>query len=215
MSSSIGNIDITAVVLIWVMPIPDSVANIFTMIFVTLSELIEYISKDIIKRDTFHLIIPLNCFEELHNDPIYKFPQVRRIDVCYDDIGDLSRIPRDFNLECGKIRFCSVYDLLRRLESVAVDEALVPSDPIDRNTINGIISSISDRIFAKRWSTLIRRCHVLNQIGSTIVYGVPLKNINEIDSRFICSSCKLCFKQLNQLECGHRKCVVCLNIEMW
>jgi hypothetical protein len=210
-TSSIG-MDTTKLLMVWAMPIPDRVAVLFTMVFINLPGLLKYVSEDITKTDTFHLIIPLDCLEHLLSDPVYKFPQVRHIHVYYDDIGDLASIQRRFNLKCERLQFYSVYDLPGRLERIMFDNALALSDPIDRNTRNAIISSIKDRIAAKRWMTSASRSQVLTKFASTVLHGFPIKNINEIDPDFICSSCQLLFQELYQLECSHRKCIVCLNI---
>jgi hypothetical protein len=210
MATCSSGIDITKVLLLWPMPIADRVAGLFTMVFVNLPQMIKYISEDITKTDTFHLIIPLDCLEDLMNDPVYKFPQVRRIDIYYDETDDLAETQRRVNLNCGRLHFCSAHDLPRRLERIEFNNALVSSDPIDRNTIYAIISSIKDRITAKRSITLVNR---LKQFTPTFIHGFPVKNINKIDPCFICPSCKLLFQQPYQLECRHRKCKVCLNIQ--
>jgi hypothetical protein len=147
------------------------------------------------------------------NDPVSEFSQVQRIDVYYDDIGDLEEIKRRLNLKCERVHFYSVHDLPRRLASIGCDNALISSDLIDRNTIHAIISSIKDRIYAKRFITSARYSQMLKTFSSNFLHGFPVKNIDEINSCFICSSCKLVFKQLYQLECGNRKCIVCLNIQ--
>jgi hypothetical protein len=210
MATCSSGIDITKVLLLWPMPIADRVAVLFTMVFVNLPQMIKYISEDITKTDTFHLIIPLDCLEDLMNDPVYKFPQVRRIDIYYDETDDLAEIQHRFNLKCGRLQFGSVHDLPRRLESIEFDNALVSSDQIDRNTIYAIISSIKDRITAKRSITSVRR---LKEFTPNFIHGFPAKNINEMDPCFICPSCKLIFQQPYQLECRHRKCKVCVNVQ--
>ncbi|CAF1151459.1 unnamed protein product [Rotaria sordida] len=191
---------------VWATPIPDRVKALFTEIFINVSELVKYVSKDITKTDIFHLVIPLNCLMDLLNDPIYKFPQVVHIDVIYDGINDLKKIQRRFNFEPEKIKFHTINELLRQLEKVELDRTLVSSGPIDRSTIDAIISIIEDRVRAKQQATFNRLSSFLKQCAFTSLHGLPAKNINDIAPYFICSSCKFIYLQLYQLECGHQQC---------
>jgi len=215
MAVSSGEIQIIKPLLVWPMPISDKVGDLFTMVSVNLSELLKYVSKEITKTDTFHLIIPLDYFEDLMNDPVHEFSQVQHIDVYYDHIDDLEQIQSRFNLKkFEKVHFCSVHNLLQRFINIALDNALFSSDSIDRNTIHAIISAIKDHISAKRFITPARHSQVLKKFSSNFLHGFPVKNINEINPRFFCPSCELqVFQQLYQLECGHRTCIVCLNIQ--
>ncbi|CAF1201287.1 unnamed protein product [Rotaria sordida] len=197
---------------VWATPIPDRVKALFTEVFINVSELVKYVSKDITKTDIFHLVIPLNCLMDLLNDPIYKFPQVVHIDVIYDGIYDLKKIQRRFNFEPEKIKFHTINELLRQLEKVELDRTLVSSGPIDRSTIDAIISIIEDRVRAKQQATFNRLSSFLKQCASTSLHGLPAKNINDIAPYFICSSCKFIYLQLYLLECGHQQCKVCVNI---
>jgi hypothetical protein len=168
MATCSNAIHVTKRLLVWAMPIPDPVAVLFAMVFVNLYELVKYITKDITKTDTFHLIIPLDCLEDLLNDPVYKFPQVRRIDVYHDDMDDLTQVQHYVNPKCGRVQFCSVYDFPRYLECIEFDNALVSTNSIDRNIIHAIISSIRDRISAKRSITSIRSPQLLQNPNLTI-----------------------------------------------
>ncbi|CAF1303965.1 unnamed protein product [Adineta steineri] len=111
--------------------------------------MIRYVSENINETYSFYLIIPLDCLEDLLNDPIYKFRQVQCIDIYYEDNDDALQIQRYLNLKYEKLQFCSVHDLSRRLQSIEFNNTLVSSNLIDRKMIKAIISSIEDRIFAK------------------------------------------------------------------
>ncbi|CAF4143157.1 unnamed protein product [Adineta steineri] len=201
------------IVVLCPMPVSDSVSNLFAKIFVNLTTVIRYVSENIGETDSFHLIIPLDCLEDLLNDPIYKFPQVQLIEIYYDDNDDALQIQRFLNPKCEKLQFCSVHNLPRRLQSIELNNALVSLNSVDRNMINAIISSIEDRISAKRSVSLIRDAQILKPFACPIIYGFPVKNKNEIDSSFICPSCQLVFQQPYQLQCKHHLCSICINIQ--
>ncbi|CAF3007622.1 unnamed protein product [Rotaria sp. Silwood2] len=190
------------------MPIPDDVKALFTMVFVNISELIKYVSENITKTDTFHLIIPLDCLEYLMDDPIYKFPQVLQIDVIYDGFNELKRIRRRFQSKCEKVEFYTIYDLLRQFEKVELDKTLVSSNSIDRSTINAILSIIQHRLHLKKLGMFNHLSPFLKQCTPTPLYGLPAKNIKDFAPCFICPSCKLIYEQLYRLECEHQQCKV-------
>jgi hypothetical protein len=199
--------------LVWPMLIPDEVRTLFSMVFMDLSQLIQYVSRDITKTDAFDLVIPVNCFEELLNDPVYRFPQVKYIDVFCDSIGDLNRIKHRFQSKRENVHFCTIYDLLKPLIKAELDKALVLSRPIDRSTINVILSLIEDHLHAKQSAIFTRLSPVLKQYDSPSLHGLPAKNINDFDPCFICPSCKLVYQQPYKLECGHHQCEVCAKIQ--
>ncbi|CAF3767103.1 unnamed protein product [Rotaria sp. Silwood1] len=194
-------------------PIPEQVKTLFTMVFVNLSALIEYVWKNINNTDTFHLIIPLDCLEHLLKDPIYRFPQVLNIDVIYDGNNELKEIRRRFKSKCEKVEFCTIYDLLRRCEKAELNKALVSSSPIDRSTIDAIISIITDRLRIKELTMFNHFSPFSKQCTLPSLYGLPAKNIIDFAPCFFCPSCKLIHQQLYRLECGHQQCKVCVNIQ--
>ncbi|CAF3526378.1 unnamed protein product [Rotaria sp. Silwood1] len=189
-------------------PIPEQVKTLFTMVFVNLSALIEYVWKNINNTDTFHLIIPLDCLEHLLKDPIYRFPQVLNIDVIYDGNNELKEIRRRFKSKCEKVEFCTIYDLLRRCEKAELNKALVSSSPIDRSTIDAIISIITDRLRVKELTMFNHFSPFSKQCTLTSLYGLPAKNIIDFAPCFFCPSCKLIHQQLYRLECGHQQCKI-------
>ncbi|CAF4893778.1 unnamed protein product [Rotaria sp. Silwood1] len=195
------------------MPIPEQVKALFALVFVNLRDLIEYVWKNINKTDAFHLIIPLDCLEQLLNDPIYRFPQVLHIDVIYDGINELRKYRRRFPLKYKKVNLCTIYDLLRRWETIETNKALVSSNPIDRSTIDAIISIIKDRVHLKQLTTFNNFSPFSKQCTLTSLYGLPAKNIIDFAPCLVCSSCKLINQQLYKLECEHQQCIVCMKIQ--
>ncbi|CAF4958918.1 unnamed protein product, partial [Rotaria sp. Silwood1] len=103
MTSITSEIYVHKLLMVCAMPIPEQVKALFALVFGNLRDLIEYVWKNINKTDAFHLIIPLDCLEQLLNDPIYRFPQVLHIDVIYDGINELRKYRRRFPLKYKKI----------------------------------------------------------------------------------------------------------------
>ncbi|CAM4793028.1 unnamed protein product, partial [Rotaria magnacalcarata] len=183
------------------------------LVFDRISCLIKYVSEELTKTDTFRLIIPLDCLKELMNDPIYRIPQVIRIDVYYDSEIYLRRTQRYFSSTCTKLKFCTTCELVKHIEPVVCDAALSSSNSIDRATINDIVSTIEYRLIAKQSNTSAHRSDILKQVSSIPLYGLPVKIDHQLDLCFLCPSCKLVCKQSYELECQHQQCEVCLNIQ--
>ncbi|CAF3341762.1 unnamed protein product [Rotaria sp. Silwood1] len=213
MTSITSEIYVHKLLMVCAMPIPEQVKALFALVFVNLRDLIEYVWKNINKTDAFHLIIPLDCLEQLLNDPIYRFPQVLHIDVIYDGINELRKYRRRFPLKYKKVNLCTLYDLLRRWETIETNKALVSSNPIDRSTIDAIISIIKDRIHLKQLTTFNNFSPFSKQCTLTSLYGLPAKNIIDFAPCLVCSSCKLINQQLYKLECEHQQCIVCMKIQ--
>ena len=104
--------------LIWAMPLSSKIRALFTMVFMDVFGLVNYVSKVLTKTDAFHLIIPLDCLQDLRNDPVYEFPQVIRINVLCDSISDLKRAKRRYISGYEKVQFCTINDLLNLLDGV-------------------------------------------------------------------------------------------------
>jgi len=201
MTTSTGELHLNKYLLVWSRStsIPDEVRALFTMVFMNIYGLVNYVSKVLTKTDTFHLIIPLNCLGVLLKDPVYQFPQVIRIDVICDSTSDLKRVEPWFAFGFEKIKFCTITDLLT-------------SDSIDRNTKNAIISLMESDILAKKSDISIRRSQIRKQSASTSLYGFPVKNMVDFTPCFLCRSCEL-VQQLYKLECGHQQCKICVNTQ--
>jgi hypothetical protein len=202
MATSTGELDVNKYLLVWSWStfIPGEVRALFTMVFMNIRELTNYVSKVLTKTDTFHLIIPLNCLGDLLKDPVYQFQQVIDIYVICDSISDLKRIEPLFVSGFEKIKLCTITDLLT-------------SNSIDENTKNVITSLIESHILAKQPDISIHRSQIRKQSTSTSLYGFPVKNMVDFASCFLCSSCKLVYPELYKLECGHQQCKICVNTQ--
>ncbi|CAF1347810.1 unnamed protein product [Adineta ricciae] len=202
------------ILLVWTSPISDAVAQLFNNVSVKLSELIECITNNIMATDLFHLIIPLDSLQKLIEDPVYHFPQIQYIDVYFDDLDDpFGKQLYLTVLHDHRIKFHSIRDLPQRLCKIICDNAVVAiSDSLCREIVYALSSSIEDRIGAKSASMLLRHCKTSKQFPLADLRGFPVKNIDEVHSDFKCTSCQLVFEQLYRLECGHRKCSICVKV---
>jgi hypothetical protein len=199
--------------LVWPMSAPNVVQSLFTTVFKDISGMINYTYKVLTKTDTFRMIIPLNCLEDLYNDPVYQFPQVVHIDVICDNINDLRQIEPNFKSENERVKFYTVNDLLKLWKIVKRDKSIALSNSCDRSVKNGIISMINDYISAKQPDTFLRRFQIRKQLASISLHGLPVENLIDFAPYFICSSCQLVYQQGYQFECGHQHCQICVNIQ--
>ncbi|CAF4361260.1 unnamed protein product [Rotaria sordida] len=92
-----------------------------------------------------------------------------------------------------------------------VDHAINSSRLIERETINGVASSIEQRISAKRSNTNSCYSPEPKRLSIMTTHDYSVKNIGEIPSNYICPFCKLIFHEPCQLNCGHRICKSCIN----
>jgi hypothetical protein len=181
------------------------------MLFVQLSELIKYVSENIKSTDIFVLIVPAHTIKELLSDPIYHFDQVRLIYVCYDNDNDLEQDKIRIQDEHGKLRFFHERDLQAQIEKLKVANAISSSRSDYRPTVNDVASSWEQRISAKRSNDADRHSPSPKRFAPTSKQGFSVKHIEQIDSKYICSSCKFVFRNPYQLECEHRICQSCIK----
>lgn len=201
--------------LVWPIPIKNRVKASLTMTFINTLEMVKYACRVLTKTDTFHLLIHLDCFEDLRGDPVYQFPQVAQIHVICDNINDMKWAKRRFPYEYGKVKFCTIYDLLGILVEIGLDNTCTISGSTRESIIPDVLSLIEARIGTKQLIISLRRSQVRKQFASTLIYGYPMRNIFNIDLHFICQSCKLVYQKVYQLECGHHQCEICVNIQKW
>jgi len=213
MPATVGEGRINKLLLMWPVPIPDRLRALCADVFLNMSELIQYLSRDLTKTDTFHLIIPVDCFEQLRNDPVYEFRQVEHIELICDNIHDLNCIKRHFTSTRGIEQFRTMQDLLKLLMKAAFNEVLSSSGPIDQSMINDIVSLIETRLRAKKTAVLARFFPVHNQFTSIFLHGLPVKNTHNFIPSSTCASCMLVYRQPYQLGCGHHQCGGCINIQ--
>jgi hypothetical protein len=197
--------------LVWPTPVPDKVRGLFTMVFMTILGLIDYLPNKLTRIDGFHLTISLDLFEDLLKMRDYKLDKVEHIDVICNTIRESKRIKYRFNSNCKEVQFCTINDLIKTLEKAACDKVLDSSDPIDQSTIKAILSLMEDRVHDKRMAIPTHLPSFL-QFTTTGVLGLPAKNIDEVAPCFICPSCKLIYHRFYLLGCGHQQCEVCVFI---
>jgi len=201
------------ILLVWRKPISETKAFSVTGSFKDLLALNQYVCQTITTTDIFLLIIPHIDLEDLLNDPVYKFSQVKVIYVYYDNNESFEPDQAYYENRYTKLRFCYERDLAKELDKPKIDNAVHRSGTIDRTAINSFASSVTQRVSAKRPSTTGRHSTAQKVCSSVSLHGFSVKNIEQIDQRFICPICKLIFREPHQLVCGHRTCQSCINVE--
>ena len=207
-----SEVHVPKLLLVWAISVPDTIKILFSTVFVNVSDLLRYVWANVTSNETFRCIIPLDGLKKLIEDPAYKLPQVARIDVYSDNRKHLQKMQRYFNSKSKKLYFSSTYNLLRELESVMCNKALVSSNKVDRNAISTIISAIENRLSDKQRSISDRRSEILKEFSNTFLYGLPVKNITNSPLHFTCSSCELVCEVLRKLKCSHQHCRLCVSI---
>ncbi|UJR11574.1 hypothetical protein I4U23_015754 [Adineta vaga] len=198
---------LSKVLLIWLSPMPDEIVNRFTNVSSNLPELIQYVATNVITTNSFHLIIPSDYLEDLLKNPIYKFSQIQRIDVYCDDFDALFEIQHRFNLHGDeRIQFHLIRDIPQYLNRITCDNILIQEGSINQHMINALVSSIEDRIIAKKSVISLRHSQILKKFPASNLNGFPVKNSGKIHVCFMCTSCNLMSPQLYRLSCGHRTC---------
>lgn len=192
-------------------PITTGIQSLFTEIFHDINDLFNYVTKEVTKTDTFHIIIPLEYLSELINDPIFEFDQVKRIDVYYNNGNYVRRLQNRSRFQSEKLNFFTARELLRQLESSVFVQTLALSTS-NRSEINAFITSTTNRLTDKTQDTANLRSKILRRCAMTQLYGLPAKNINELPESLICVSCNFICKTPYMSECKHHYCEACATI---
>lgn len=193
-------------VLLWPTTIPVHIRGFFAVVFMNISALVQYVSKE---TDTFQLFISADYFKQLQDNRVYQFANVTHIEVVGDSVSDLNRIERCFPSISAKVHFCTLHDALKQLMEAAIGS----SGPIDRNIINDITSLMEARLQNKKQTIYSRLFSASNQSTSKRLHVLPVKYITDFIPNSTCSSCKLVYQKPYQLECKHYQCGGCINIQ--
>lgn len=183
------------------------------LLFTELFSFIKHVSENIKSTDEFELIIPGINIKKVMDDPIYHIEQVRHIHVYYDNEDDLKKAKDDIKDEHGKLRFCLTENLPTLIEKLKAGNAINSSGSNYRDTLNDVTGSSKQRILAKRSSPTDHRIPAPKRIASKLKHGLFAKNIEQIELRYICPSCRFLLRDPHQLECGHRICQYCIKNE--
>ncbi|CAF0872382.1 unnamed protein product [Adineta steineri] len=176
--------------------------------FVTDSDLIDYVYENFSRTDTFDLHIPGEYLERILEDPLGKSDQIR-IHAYYDNIRSLKYDQNRFQFKHNKLQFYLERDLEKQLQNIKIRIALSSPRSIDRQAINDTTMSVMERLQSKRSNSFYSDSLVPKKIHLTAESDSGMKNMEEIDPRFICGSCKLVLCEPYQLTCGHRLCKSC------
>ncbi|CAF3652324.1 unnamed protein product [Adineta steineri] len=212
MPSLVREARVTKRLLGWPLRVSGTIQSLFTKQFWKRLELCQYLSKDIFKTDTFHLMITLDCFEYLQNDPVFYFPQIQYIFVICDTIDDANEMQIRVTPITDKVKFYTIDDLLKWPREPELDLIFGSSNPIDQNTKEAILSLNKDRLDHAKRIICNRLSPALIQLTTNPIHGLPVKNADNFTSNFICQLCELVNQQMYKLECSHYLCEGCLII---
>jgi hypothetical protein len=182
--------------------------------FTDVTALSKYICNQIKNTDTFHIHVSNVYLKELIKNSVHKIEQVRRIYVYYDT-NEALQSDQSYcssgSAECGKFELCLERNLDKQLENAETGGAVDSLRPIDRPTLDEITEMQTERISKKRTIDPDRHSSVPKRFASAFQDGyIGLTNNN---SPFICSSCNVFFHEPYQLECEHRLCKFCVDIQ--
>ncbi|CAF0872361.1 unnamed protein product [Adineta steineri] len=211
MSSLVREARVMERLLVWPVRVSGAIGSLFTRQFSTGLGLCQYVSKNIFKSNTMCLMITLDCFECLKNDPVFQFPQVKYILVICDTIDDVNEMQLRVTPITDKVKFYTIDDLLKWPREPELDVIFGSLDSIDQSIKEALLSLNKDRLDPTRRTIFNRLSFALNQLPTNPLHGLPVKNINDFTSNFICQSCALINEKPYQLECEHYLCEGCLN----
>jgi hypothetical protein len=152
--------------------------------------------------------------EGVLKEPKSIFLQLFHYDVYYDNDKDRKRDQNRYQNIYKKLHFHLVHNPTNPLESNTIDNtnALLSIDqpPPTTCSLDFINENYTptDQLIALNHSSAAPELSITSS-----EHGFVIKNIDEIDQRFICQSCKLVFREPYQLVCGHRKCQSCINVQ--
>jgi hypothetical protein len=181
--------------------------------FMNLIDLIQHVSKKITTTEKFILVVPGDDLEDFLNSSIYAFPQIRFVYVYYNHSHELKQHKDRFEKQYPKLRFYHEDELPIQLDKTKIDNIIDGSNPIDTLEIKSLAGTIAQRVSTKRSRTGLRRSPASSRLISTPIHGSSGENIEQIQSKYMCPSCKLVFREPFQLVCGHRICQPCINVE--
>ncbi|CAF0746459.1 unnamed protein product [Adineta steineri] len=210
MATANTSVDVKKILLFWPKSIRNNDQHSPFISFDKCSELINYVCQNLGQTDTFDLHIPGENLKEILEDPISKSNQIR-ICAYYDNNDTLERDQNRFQFKHNKLQFYLERDLEKQLQNTETSIAVSSSRSIDREAINNITMSAMERLQSKRSNSSHCDPLVPKKIHSTAQSDSRMKNMEEIDSRFICASCKLVLCEPYQLTCGHRLCKSCIH----
>jgi hypothetical protein len=203
----------TEVLLLWPESIAENIRFSFTLMFMHLIDLIQHVSKKITTTEKFILVVPGDHLEDFIHNSIYGFPQVRFVYLYYNHTNELKQHKDCFEKQYPKLRFYHKDELPIQLDITKIDNIIDGSNPIDTLSIKSFAASIAQRVSTKLYKTSLRRSPASSRLASTPIHGSSGENIEQIQSKYMCPSCKIVLREPCQLLCGHRICRSCINVE--
>jgi len=203
----------TEVLLLWPKSITENIRFPFTLMFINLIGLIQHVSKKITTSEKFILVVPGDHLEDFLNNSIYAFPQIRFVYVYYNHSDELKQHKDRFEQQYQKLRFYHEDELPIQLDKTKIDNIIDGSNPIDTLSIKSFAATIAQRVSTKLSRTSPRRSPAASRLASTPINGSSGENIEQIQSKYMCPSCQIIFREPFQLVCGHRICRSCIDVE--
>ncbi|CAF0872418.1 unnamed protein product, partial [Adineta steineri] len=187
MATANTSVDVKKILLFWPKSIRNNDQHSPFVSFDKCSELINYICQNLGQTDTFDLHIPGENLKEILEDPVGKSSQIR-IYAYYDNNDTLERDQNRFQFKHNKLQFYLERDLEKQLQNTEISMALSSSRSIDRQAINDTTMSVMERLQSKRSNSSHCDSLVPEKFQSTAQSDSEMKNMEEIDPRFICGS---------------------------
>ncbi len=181
--------------------------------FAQILDLIKHVTGNINSVDRYVLIVPGDCIDQLLNDIVYNFGQVRLIYVYYDNDNDFKQDEDRLKEKHEKLRFCHKRTVEALVQKFKVDTANNMTESNYLATVVDVALSCEQRVLAKRSNPAAHHSTTPKRVASPLKHRLSVKNIEQIDAHYICPSCNFLFCDPHQLECGHRICKPCIKIE--
>jgi hypothetical protein len=175
--------------------------------------MVDYVSKNIKTTDTFILFVSDDVIKDLINDPIYNFPQVKVIHVYYNNYSYVKSGNNVTGDVLKKLRFFHERHLQTKIGNIMVDDIPSSSTSMNRTKTNDVVSSHEQRISAKRSKPSSYYPSEPKRLAITSKHRFLVKNIEQMESCYMCPSCESVLREPHQLNCGHRICQSCIKIE--
>jgi hypothetical protein len=190
----------------------EEIKGLSIILFAQILQLLSHVTEHSHSVDRFVIIVPSFCLDQLLNDAIYLFDQARQVYVYYDSDNDLRQDEDRLQTKHNKLRFCYKRNLSGLLQSLKVETASSASESNYQATVCDAMQSNNQRLLAKR-STPAAHRSTSKRFASSFKYGFSVKNIDQVDTCYICQLCQLLFRDPHQLECGDRICKSCIKTE--
>ncbi|CAF0831981.1 unnamed protein product, partial [Adineta steineri] len=183
--NSDGNINET--LLIWPKALKKNYEHLPITLFVTYSDLIDYVYRNLGGGHPFDLHIPGEYLKGILEDPVSKSCQIH-IYPYYDNIDNLNYDKNRFQFKHKRLQFCLESDLEKQLQNIEARVAASPWGSIGSEALNNLAMAWGERLRSKQSNPSHYDSLMPEKFHSTAQSDSGMKNMEEIDPRFICGS---------------------------